>query len=191
MYVDYYTELMKALKPISDVSNKSEGFVLTTNSDWCKANESPIFKVKLNPTKMTIDTSHSEPETTWCKVNDVKSEVKVEAPRTDYTDEFLDLLLEDLIHEKSKELDEKLKRLQEKEKKNEVKNFINEINKVEFNKPWTIVFWKDGSVSKVKCQGNEWYDPEKGLAMAIIKHMFEDTNYYNTIFKTFIPKKED
>ena len=40
------------------------------------------------------------------------------------------------------------------------------IKKVIFNPPATIIFWKDGSKTVVKCNG-EAFDPEKGMAMAI------------------------
>ena len=42
-----------------------------------------------------------------------------------------------------------------------------EVKKVIFNNPATIVFWKDGTKTVVKCSKNEKFDPEKGLAMAI------------------------
>lgn len=43
------------------------------------------------------------------------------------------------------------------------------INKVIFNKPATIVLWTDGSKTVVKVNKGERWDPEKGLAMAIVK----------------------
>lgn len=43
-----------------------------------------------------------------------------------------------------------------------------EIKKVIFNDPATIVFWKNGDKTVVKCQ-NEKFDPEKGLAVNIAK----------------------
>jgi hypothetical protein len=61
------------------------------------------------------------------------------------------------------------------------------IDKVVFNAPATIVFWKDGTKSIVKCGDNEVFDPEKGLAMAITKKAFGNQgNYYNQI-KKFLP----
>lgn len=62
------------------------------------------------------------------------------------------------------------------------------IDKVVFNAPATIVFWKDGTKSIVKCGDNEVFDSEKGLAMAITKKAFGNQgNYYNQI-KKWIPK---
>lgn len=39
------------------------------------------------------------------------------------------------------------------------------------NGPATIVFWKDGTKTVVKCH-DEDYDPEKGLAMALCRKMW-------------------
>ena len=46
------------------------------------------------------------------------------------------------------------------------------IRKVIFNNPATIVFWLDGTKTIVKKADDEQWDPEKGLAMAIIKKYF-------------------
>lgn len=53
--------------------------------------------------------------------------------------------------------------------------------KVIFNNPATIVFWNDGSKTVVKCE-NEDFDPEKGFAMAFMKHVLGNKgNYYNVV----------
>lgn len=63
------------------------------------------------------------------------------------------------------------------------------IKDVMFNDPATIVFWNDGTKTVVKAE-NEVFDPEKGLAMAIVKKVLgNEGNYYN-IFKQWIPSKE-
>lgn len=66
------------------------------------------------------------------------------------------------------------------------------IEKVIFNNPATIVFWSDNTKTVVKC-GDEEFDPEKGLAMAIAKKFLgtnkSGSNYYN-IFEKWIPKEE-
>ena len=43
--------------------------------------------------------------------------------------------------------------------------------KVVRNGPATIVFWKDGTKTVVKCH-DEDYDPEKGLAMALARKLW-------------------
>lgn len=58
------------------------------------------------------------------------------------------------------------------------------IKKVIFNDPATIVLWEDGTKTVVKCDENDGYDPEKGLAMAISKKALGNKgNYYNHLKK--------
>ena len=65
------------------------------------------------------------------------------------------------------------------------------IKNVIFNNPATIVFWQDGTKTVVKCSDLDDYDPEKGLAMAIVKKVFgNEGNYYN-VFRKWLPKAED
>lgn len=67
-------------------------------------------------------------------------------------------------------------------------NYGPQIKDVIFNPPATIVFWKDGTKTVVKCQEEDLYDPEKGLAMAIAKKaMGNKYSYYNT-FKHWLKK---
>lgn len=63
------------------------------------------------------------------------------------------------------------------------------IEKVIFNDPATIVLWKDGTKTIVKCGNEDAYDPEKGLAMAIAKKALgNDGNYYE-VFKKWLPEE--
>lgn len=65
------------------------------------------------------------------------------------------------------------------------------IKKVIFNEPATIVFWKNGCKTVVKCHDDEPFDPEKGLAMAIAKYALgNEGNYYNT-FTKYLPKEDE
>ena len=65
-----------------------------------------------------------------------------------------------------------------------------EITKVIFNNPATIVFWSDGKKTVIKCAGDEAFDEEKGLAMAISKRVLGNQgNYYNE-FKKWLPEIE-
>lgn len=61
-----------------------------------------------------------------------------------------------------------------------------DIKKVIFNNPATIVYWKDGTKTVVKCQDDDRFDKEKGLAMAIVKKLFGNKGNYNKIFKKYI-----
>ena len=63
------------------------------------------------------------------------------------------------------------------------------IKKVIFNNPATIVLWSDGSKTVVKCSEEDTFDPEKGLAMAMVKKAFgNEGNYYNEI-KKWLPNE--
>ena len=66
-----------------------------------------------------------------------------------------------------------------------------EITNVIFNDPATIVFWNDGTKTVVKAHNELFYDPEKGLAMAIAKKFFGNQgNYFNQL-KKWLPEDVD
>ena len=66
------------------------------------------------------------------------------------------------------------------------KDIINVI----FHDPATIVFWNDGSKTVVKTQNGEPYDPEKGIAMAIVKKKYGNKGSYFNNIKTWTDKYE-
>lgn len=61
------------------------------------------------------------------------------------------------------------------------------IKNVYFNDPVTVVIWNDGTKTIVRCSENDFYDPEKGLAMAIIKKVYGNDNSFHKIFKKWLP----
>lgn len=65
-----------------------------------------------------------------------------------------------------------------------------EIERVIFNPPATIVIWKDGTKTVVKCNG-EKFDQEKGLAMAISKRALAVGNHYHKTFKKWCKEEDD
>ena len=69
----------------------------------------------------------------------------------------------------------------------------NEIKDVRYNDPATIVFWKDGTKTVVKCQKDkgDTYNPELGLAMCIIKKMCDNKGNYNDVFNKWLPKENE
>ena len=67
---------------------------------------------------------------------------------------------------------------------------IPEIKNVIFNNPATIVFWEDGTKTVVKCQDGDEFDPEKGLAMAIVKKAYGSKGSYCNKMKKWLPKEE-
>lgn len=67
---------------------------------------------------------------------------------------------------------------------NSSKKFV--IKDVIFSPPATIVLWEDGTKTVVKCQNNETYSKEVGLAMCICKKAYGNKGNYNNVFKKFI-----
>ena len=67
---------------------------------------------------------------------------------------------------------------------------IPEIKNVIFNDPATIIFWEDGTKTVVKCQDGDEFDPEKGLAMAIVKKAYGNRGSYCNKMKKWLPKEE-
>ena len=58
-------------------------------------------------------------------------------------------------------------------------NNIPEVKKVIFNDPATIVYWKDGTKTVVKCQKGDVFDSEKGFAMAFLKKCWGNKGNFN------------
>lgn len=70
-----------------------------------------------------------------------------------------------------------------------VQTVIPKIKSVIYSDPATIVFWKDGTKTVVKCK-NEKFDPEKGLAMAFSKKMLGNKGNYYNVFKKWLPEEK-
>lgn len=66
-----------------------------------------------------------------------------------------------------------------------------EIKNAYFNDPVTVVMWNDGTKTIVRCSENDFYDPEKGLAMAIVKKAYGNDNKFHKIFKKWLPDEDD
>lgn len=56
-----------------------------------------------------------------------------------------------------------------------------DIKKVIFHDPATVILWKDGTKTVVKCQPGDIYDREKGLLLAICKRAYGDSGRYNNV----------
>ena len=63
------------------------------------------------------------------------------------------------------------------------------IKKVIFNDPATIIKWRDGTKTVVKCQNGEPFDPEKGFVMAYLKKLLGNDNTFNKEIAKWV--KED
>lgn len=58
-----------------------------------------------------------------------------------------------------------------------------DIKRVIFNEPATIVLWKDGTKTVVKCGKDDVYDKEKGLALCFMKKALDNKGNYNNVLK--------
>lgn len=58
------------------------------------------------------------------------------------------------------------------------------IDKVVFNNPATIVFWKDGTKTVTKCHDCDTFNKETGLAMCIIRKLCNN-RHYNHVFEKY------
>ena len=61
-----------------------------------------------------------------------------------------------------------------------------EIEKVVFNPPATIILWADKTKTIVKAQGDEPFDPEKGMAMAFMKKVRGNKGKYFDEIKKWV-----
>lgn len=64
------------------------------------------------------------------------------------------------------------------------------IKRVIFNDPATVVFWKDGTKTVVKCCDGDTYDKEKGFMACIIKKLTGNTGRWNELIKKHVNNKE-
>lgn len=88
-----------------------------------------------------------------------------------------------LVQEKKKQ-DERIRR-----KFNEFQ--VNKIKRVKYDKPWTIVWWADGDVTRSKCADTDVYSESAGFNACVTKHYFQTTGAYNKVLKTYCGKDSD
>lgn len=74
-----------------------------------------------------------------------------------------------------------------RERENE--GIVQDIDRVMYNGPATIIFWKDGTKTASVCHKDDHYDREKGLAMCMLKYIIGDASY-NNVFRKFIPAED-
>lgn len=65
-----------------------------------------------------------------------------------------------------------------------------EPTKIIFNPPATIVFWKDGTKTVVKCQDGDIFNEEVGLAMAIAQKIAGNRSKYKKMVDGAVRQKE-
>lgn len=55
----------------------------------------------------------------------------------------------------------------------------------------TVIKWKDGTITKVRCQNGEEFDAEKGIAMCFMKKAFNNRACFNVVFKKYIEESDE
>lgn len=68
---------------------------------------------------------------------------------------------------------------------------VPKIENVVFNGPATVVIWKDGTKTVVKCQAGDTYSKELGLAMCIAKRALGNKGNYYDVFKQYLGSEEE
>lgn len=91
--------------------------------------------------------------------------------------------------------DPRLERLKEKAKiyLNDYyghKDIETDIDKVIFNPPATVIYWKDGTKTVVKCSDDDLdagrLSPETGIVYAIVKKVLGNKGKYNNVLKRLV-----
>lgn len=59
------------------------------------------------------------------------------------------------------------------------------------DKGTVVIKWVDGTKTKVKCQNNEPFDAEKGIALCFMKRAFHNRGCYNDVFKRYIEETDE
>ena len=60
------------------------------------------------------------------------------------------------------------------------------IKDVIFNNPATIILWKDGTKTVVKCQEGDTFNPELGFLAAVLKKLCGNKGNYNDVVKKWV-----
>ena len=60
------------------------------------------------------------------------------------------------------------------------------ISNIIFSGPCTIVMWADGTKTIVRCGENDVFDPEKGIAMALMRKVYGPRHHYMKELGPFI-----
>lgn len=65
-------------------------------------------------------------------------------------------------------------------------SYFPDIEKVIFHDPATIVVWKDGTKTVVKCNEGDTYSKETGLVMCIAKKALGNKSNFNNVIKKWL-----
>ena len=112
---------------------------------------------------------------------------------TDYAGNIMDMELDDdLLEFLYPALIEGYEKLTKKKQKHEEEisrkfnqNSVNMIKRVKYDNPWTIVWWRDGKVTRSKCAENDVWSESAGFNACVAKHYFQTAGAYNKVLKTY------
>ena len=100
------------------------------------------------------------------------------------SDDLLEFLYPALIEGHEKLVQKKQKREEEIYRKFN-QNSVNQIKRVKYDKPWTIVWWKDGQITRSKCAENDVWSESAGFNACVAKRYFQTAGAYNKVLKTY------
>ena len=100
------------------------------------------------------------------------------------SDDLLESLYDALVDGHEKLVQEKKKR-DEKVRRKFNESQVNQITRVKYDKPWTIVWWKDGTVTRSKCAENDVWSEAAGFNACVAKRYFQTAGAYNKVLKTY------
>lgn len=112
---------------------------------------------------------------------------------TDYADRIVDMELDDdlieFLYPAFIEGHEKLVQKQKKQEEERCRRFnqhaVDAIKRVKYDKPWTIVWWKDGKITRSKCAENDVWSEAAGFNACVAKRYFQTAGAYNKVLKTY------
>lgn len=100
------------------------------------------------------------------------------------SDDLLENLYAALVDGHEKLIQEKKQR-DEKVRRRFNENSVNQIKRVKYDKPWTIVWWKDGQITRSKCAENDVWSESAGFNACVAKRYFQTAGAYNKVLKTY------
>jgi hypothetical protein len=98
--------------------------------------------------------------------------------------DLLENLYDALIDGHEKLVQEKQK-CEEEVRRKFNQNSVNQIKRVKYDKPWTIVWWKDGQITRSKCAENDVWSEAAGFNACVAKRYFQTAGAYNKVLKTY------
>lgn len=112
---------------------------------------------------------------------------------TDFADRIVDMELDDdlieFLYPALIEGHEKLIQKQKKQEEERCRRFnqhaVDAIKRVKYDKPWTIVWWSDGKITRSKCAENDVWSESAGFNACVAKHYFQTAGAYNKVLKTY------